>query len=107
MQVALSTTNSGDPKSEHEKRGVSKEKPSCLTVESFSSVFRVGALGMSMAQNLSCRINVGSRSLLRITFGWPEGHDLGSREGDGICFVSQASLGEMNGDMHFTSSNGT
>jgi hypothetical protein len=74
-------------------------------VKSFFSVSRVGALGMSMAQNLSCRNNVDSQSLSRTTFGWPEGHDLGSSEGDGVRSVSQASLSEMNGDMNFASSN--
>jgi len=75
-------------------------------VESFS-ISRVGALGMSMAQNLSCRISVDSQSLSRTTFGWPEGHDLGSSKGDGICSTSQESLGEMNGDMNFASLNGS
>jgi hypothetical protein len=33
-------------------------------------------------------INVESRPLSRITFGWPEGHGLGSSEGDGIRSIS-------------------
>jgi hypothetical protein len=53
-----------------------------------------------------CRVNVESRSLSRTTFSLLEGQDLSSSEGDGIHSVSQASLGEMNGDMNFASSNG-
>ena len=58
---------------------------------------------MSMAQefsflmDLSCRINVEFRLLLRTMFGWPKGHGLGSSEGDG----------EMNRVTNFTSSNGS
>ena len=57
---------------------------------------------MSMAQefsflrDLSCRINVGFRQSSTAMFGWPEGHGLGSSEGDG----------ETNGVMNFTSLNG-
>ena len=65
---------------------------------------------MSMAHkfsflgDLSCRINVESRPQSRTTLGWPEGHGLRSSEvGDG-CLVSLESLGEMNGEMNFTSS---
>ena len=46
-----------------------------------------------------------SRPLSRIVFCWPEGHGLGTSEGDGGCFVSQESSCEMNGDTNFTSSN--
>jgi hypothetical protein len=46
--------------------GVYIEELSCSTVEFLIS--RVGALGMSMARNLSCRINVESQSLSRTTF---------------------------------------
>jgi hypothetical protein len=49
--------------------GVSKEKLACSMVESFSLVSRVGAMGMSMAQNLSCKINDESQPLSRTTFG--------------------------------------
>ena len=58
-------------------------------------------------QNVSWRTNVESRPLSRTMFWQPEGHDLGSSEGD-KCFVSQGckgSLGETNGDMNFASSN--
>jgi hypothetical protein len=41
--------NPGDSKSERETRGVSKEKLSCLIMEYFFLVSRVGAMGMSMA----------------------------------------------------------
>ena len=49
----------------------------------------------SFLMDLSCRINVELRLSLRTTFGWPEGHGLGSSEGDG----------ETNGVANFTSSN--
>ena len=58
---------------------------------------------MSMAQefpflrDLPCRINVGFRPSSTTTFGWPEGHGLGSSVDDG----------EMNGVTNFTSSNGS
>ena len=71
------------------------------------------ALGkMSIAQkflfsrDISCGNNVEPRSLLRTMVLWPEGHGLCSSEvGDG-CLVSLESLGEMNGKMNFTSSDG-
>ena len=43
----------------------------------------------------------------KFLFGLLEGHGLGSSEGDGIRSVSQASLGETNGDTNFTSSIGS
>jgi hypothetical protein len=49
---------------------------------------RIGALGISMAQNLSCKINVESWSLLRTIGLWPEGHGLRSSEVGGIRSVS-------------------
>ena len=65
---------------------------------------------MSMAQkfsfsrDISCGNNVVPRLLLRTTVLWLEGHGLCSSEvGDG-CSVSLESLGEMNGEMNFTSS---
>ena len=80
--------NSGDSKREHETSRVSKEKLSC------SLVSRVGALEMSMAQkflfsrDISCKISVESRPLSRTTSRWPEGHGLGSSEGDDDHSVS-------------------
>ena len=77
----------------------------------FYLVSRVVASGMSMAweflfsKDISCNINVDSRPLSRTTFPGLEGHGLGSSEGDGACSVSQASLGEVNGDMNLVSSN--
>jgi hypothetical protein len=47
-------------------------------------------------------INIESRQL-RTTFGWPEGHGLGSSEGDDGCSVLQGC--ETNGEMIFASSN--
>jgi hypothetical protein len=76
-------------------------------VESFSSVSKVGSLSMSMAQNLLCRISVDSRSLSRITFEWLEVHGLGSSEGDDGRSVSLENLGETNGEINLTSSNGS
>jgi hypothetical protein len=65
---------------------------------------RVDAEGLSMAQKfLLCKIMVDSRPSSRITFGWPEGHDLG--EGGKGCLVSLESLDEMNEKMNFTSLN--
>ena len=65
---------------------------------------------MSMAQkflfsrDISCGNNIEPRSLSRTMVLWPEGHGLHSSEvGDG-CLVSLESLGEMNGEMNFTSS---
>jgi hypothetical protein len=89
--MVLSNINSGDPKTEHELEGGSRVKFSYSYVESFLLDSRVGVLGMSVAQNLSLELL--------------EGRGLCSSEGDGICSVSQASLGETNGDMNFTSSN--
>ena len=67
---------------------------------------------MSMAQkflfsrDISCGNNVEPRSLSRTTVLWPEGHGLrSSKVGDG-CSVSLESLGEMNGEMNFTSLDG-
>ena len=67
---------------------------------------------MSMAQKFSFSRdtshgnNVESRSLSRTMVLWPEGHGLSSSKvGDG-CSVSLESLGEMNGEMNFASSNG-
>jgi hypothetical protein len=60
----------------------------------------------SFSRDISCRINVDSRPLSRTTFGWLEGHGLGSSEGDDGCSNSQESLGETNRDTNFTSSNG-
>ena len=81
-------------------------------MESFLLDSRVGATGMSMAlfsflQDISCRGNVESRPLSRTMFWWPEGHDSSSSEGDEGHSVSQGNLCEMNGDMNFTSSNGS
>ena len=61
------------------------------------------ALKFSFLRDISCGDNVEPRSLLRTTVLWPEGHGLRSSEvGDG-CLVSLESLGEMNGEMNFTS----
>ena len=38
-------------------------------------------------KDTTCTINAESRPL-RMTFGWPEGHGLGSSEGDDDCLVS-------------------
>jgi hypothetical protein len=68
-------------------------------------------LGMPMAQKFSlskdplCMINIESRPPSRITFGWLEGHGLGSSKVGNRCLVSQGNLDEMNGDMNFASSN--
>ena len=67
---------------------------------------RVSFSRLSMAQQFSlCKIMADSRPLSRIVFCWPEGHGLGTSEGDGGCFVSQESSCEINGDMNFTSLN--
>jgi hypothetical protein len=53
----------------------------------------------------TCRIMVYSRPLSTTTSWWPEGHYFGSSEvGEGRS-VSLESLGEMNGEMNFASSN--
>ena len=64
---------------------------------------------ISMTQKFSSLrdTSVESRPLLRMTIGWPEGHCLSLSEGDDGRSVSQGSLGEMNEDMNFTSSNGS
>ena len=65
---------------------------------------------MSMAQkfsfsrDISCGNYVEPRSLSRTTVLWPEGHGLRSSEVGNGCLVSLESLGEMNGEMNFTSS---
>jgi hypothetical protein len=48
----------------------------------------------SFSKDLSCRINIESQPLLRTMFRWPEGHSVSPE-----C--------EMNGEMNFTSSNGS
>jgi len=42
----------------------------------------------SFLKDTSCMINVESRPSLGTTFGWPEGHGLGSSEGDDDHLVS-------------------
>jgi hypothetical protein len=103
--MVFSETNSRGSKSEHETGGLSNEKSLCSTAGSSFLVCRVGAEGMSMAQDFSCRINVESRSLLRTTFGWPKEHGLGSSEDAKGRSISQRKLCEMNGAMNFASSN--
>jgi hypothetical protein len=84
-----------------------------MLLAKFFLVSRVSALGMSVAQKFSfskdpsCMINVESRPSSRIIFGWLEGHGLGSSEGDDGLSVSLESLGEMNGEMYFSFSNGS
>ena len=51
----------------------------------------------SFSRDISCGNNIEPQSLSRTMVGWPEGHGLGSSEGDG----------EMNRVTNFTSSNGS
>ena len=77
----------------------------------WSSQKHVALSKVSMAQkcfywrDMSWRISVECRPLSRTTFWWLEGHGFGSSEGGDDRSISQASLGEMNGDMNFTSLN--
>ena len=61
----------------------------------------------SFLRDKSCRINVESQPSPRTTFGWPEGHGLGSSEGGDEHSISQESSCETNGDMNFTFLNGS
>jgi hypothetical protein len=61
----------------------------------------------SFSKDPSCMINVEYQPSSRIIFGWPEGHGLGSSEGDDGRLVSLESLGEMNREMYFTFLNGS
>ena len=81
----LSETNSGYFEIEHETRGVSKVNLSCSSVESILLDSRVGVSRMSMAWEFlfSRDASIESNPLLKMMFGWPEGHVLSSSEGDG------------------------
>ena len=59
----------------------------------------------SFSRDILCGNKVEPRSISRTMVLWPEGHGLCLSEvGDG-CLVSLESLGEMNGEMNFASSN--
>jgi hypothetical protein len=63
------------------------------------------ALKFLFSRDISCGNNVEPRSLSRTMVLWPDGHGLCSSEVGDEYSVSLESLGEMNGEMNFTSSN--
>jgi hypothetical protein len=64
-------------------------------------------LKFSFSRDISCENNFGPRSLSRIMVLWPEGHGLCSSAVGYGCSVSlESRLGEMSGEMNFTSLDG-